>query len=93
MLNTVTNKRENLKASQVNPVQLNLLNILVNVTNSLKIQSSTNKTDRHDVTEILLKVALNTIIITLTLQYPKFGPPPKIFFSVKYKKKLHIVLK
>jgi len=29
--------------------------------------SSTNKTDRHDVTNILLKVALNTITITLTL--------------------------
>jgi hypothetical protein len=29
--------------------------------------SSTNKTDRHDITEILLKVALSTIIITLTL--------------------------
>ena len=28
--------------------------------------SSTNKTDRHDITEILLKVALNTIIL--------FGP-------------------
>ena len=28
--------------------------------------SSTNKTDRHDITEILLKVALNTITITLT---------------------------
>ena len=28
--------------------------------------SSTNKTDRHDKTEILLKVALNTIILTLT---------------------------
>ena len=28
--------------------------------------SSTNKTDRHDITEILLKVALN--IITLTLK-------------------------
>jgi hypothetical protein len=27
---------------------------------------STNKTDRHDITEILLKVALNTIILTLT---------------------------
>jgi hypothetical protein len=25
--------------------------------------SSTNKTDRHDITEILLKVALNTIIL------------------------------
>ena len=30
--------------------------------------SSTNKTDRHDITEILLKVVLNTIT-----------PPPKIF--------------
>ena len=27
--------------------------------------SSTNKTDRHDTTEILLKVALNTIVLTL----------------------------
>jgi hypothetical protein len=29
--------------------------------------SSTNKTDRHDITEILFKVALNTIILTLIL--------------------------
>jgi hypothetical protein len=29
--------------------------------------SSTNKTDRHYITEILLKVALNTITLTLTL--------------------------
>jgi hypothetical protein len=28
------------------------------------LASSTNKTDRHDVTEILLKVVLNTITIT-----------------------------
>ena len=28
--------------------------------------SSTNKTDRHDITEILLKVALNTITLTIT---------------------------
>jgi hypothetical protein len=27
--------------------------------------SSTNKTDSHDITEILLKVALNTITLTL----------------------------
>jgi tRNA U34 5-methylaminomethyl-2-thiouridine-forming methyltransferase MnmC len=27
--------------------------------------SSTNKTDRHDITEILLKVALNTITLNL----------------------------
>ena len=29
--------------------------------------SSTNETDRHDITEILLKVSLNTITGTLTL--------------------------
>jgi hypothetical protein len=29
--------------------------------------SSTNKTDRHDITEILLKVALNTIKQTASL--------------------------
>ena len=28
--------------------------------------SSTNKTDRHDIAEILLRVALNTITLTLT---------------------------
>jgi hypothetical protein len=33
--------------------------------------SSTNKTDRHDITEILLKVALNIITITLTLTFTK----------------------
>jgi len=31
--------------------------------------SATNKTDHHDITEILLKVALNTIILTLTLGF------------------------
>ena len=30
--------------------------------------SSTNKTDRHNITEILLKVALSTTILTLTLK-------------------------
>jgi hypothetical protein len=29
--------------------------------------SSTNKTERHDIAEILLKVALSTITLTLTL--------------------------
>jgi len=29
--------------------------------------SSTNKTDRHDVTEILLEVALNTVNLALTI--------------------------
>jgi hypothetical protein len=31
----------------------------------LWVISSTNKTDHHDITEILLKVALNTITLTL----------------------------
>ena len=31
--------------------------------------SSTIKTDRHDITEILLKVALNTITFTVVLGY------------------------
>ena len=31
--------------------------------------SSTNKTDRHDITKILLKVALNIITLTLTATY------------------------
>jgi hypothetical protein len=44
--------------------------------------SSTNKTDRHFITEILLKVALNTITQPLTVyrnQYPIISsmcPPP-----------------
>ena len=36
--------------------------------------SSTNKTDRHNITEILLKVASNTITLTLTkFRYPIIG--------------------
>ena len=31
--------------------------------------SSTNKTDHHDINEILLKVALNIIILTLTHEF------------------------
>jgi hypothetical protein len=33
--------------------------------------SSTNKTDRHDITEILLKVSLDTITLTLTVSIYK----------------------
>jgi hypothetical protein len=33
--------------------------------------SSTNKTDSHDVIEILLKVALNTIALTLLKSFEK----------------------
>ena len=38
--------------------------------------SSTNKTDCHGITEILLKVALNTITLSLTL------PPLEVLISV-----------
>jgi hypothetical protein len=31
--------------------------------------ASTNKTDRHDIAEILLKVALNIIILNQTIQF------------------------
>jgi len=34
----------------------------------LRLPSSTNKTDRHDITETLLKVAISTIILTLNHQ-------------------------
>jgi hypothetical protein len=35
--------------------------------------SSTNKTGRHDIAEILLKVAFNTIILILTTKYIHFA--------------------
>ena len=35
--------------------------------------SSNNKTDRHNITEILLKVALKTITLTLEVMGPKIG--------------------
>jgi hypothetical protein len=34
--------------------------------------SSTNKTDHHDIAEILLKVEFNTITLTQTLKYSRF---------------------
>jgi hypothetical protein len=35
--------------------------------------SSTNKTDRHDIAEILLKVVLNTITLTITLNLYEYN--------------------
>jgi hypothetical protein len=37
--------------------------------------SSTNKTDRHDITEILLKVALNTISQTKSIYHLEYNAP------------------
>ena len=42
--------------------------------------SSTNKTDRHDITEILLKVALNTI--KTNKQIKCLHPPPQPYYLV-----------
>jgi hypothetical protein len=44
--------------------------------------SSTNKTDRHDKTEILLKVALNTITLT---SYPQMISGRFVCCIIKYK--------
>jgi hypothetical protein len=43
--------------------------------------SSTNKTDRHDIAEILLKVALNTITLTCN---PESYNAEIIFVTDKY---------
>ena len=43
--------------------------------------SSTNKTDHHDITAILLKVALNTINLTLTLKINLIISLVTYFFS------------
>jgi hypothetical protein len=49
--------------------------------------SSTNKTDRHDITEILLKVASNTIILTLTLHIKgKIGQKNKTRTHIRIQK-------
>jgi len=47
--------------------------------------SSTNETDRHVITEILLKVALNTIKQTKqTKQTNHFTPPPFNYYLQRY---------
>jgi hypothetical protein len=38
---------------------------LQHVDGFLRVRSSNNKTDCHDITELLLKVALSTIMLTL----------------------------
>jgi hypothetical protein len=46
--------------------------------------SSTNKADRYDITEILLKVALNTIIQTKLFQPKKSEQIDSIEFTLKF---------
>jgi hypothetical protein len=45
--------------------------------------SSTNKTDRHDITEILLKVALNTITLTPLIKQLNFHNDRYSFILVR----------
>ena len=53
---------------EVNSIQHYVIKIVSDMRFSLEtLISSTNKADCHDVTEILLKVALNTITLTLIL--------------------------
>jgi hypothetical protein len=47
--------------------------------------SSTNKTDSHDITEIMLKVALNTIIITITNILITSGTLSYVYINNSYK--------
>jgi len=42
---------------------------------------STNKTDRHDITEILLKVALNTLTLTLSAEQKEINKLPYFHFA------------
>jgi hypothetical protein len=46
--------------------------------------SSTNKTDQHDITEILLKVALNTLTITHTSQTKVYNLVLGVFSQSKF---------
>jgi hypothetical protein len=55
---------------------IKLVSDLQHVINILRMDTlvtSTNKTDRHDITEILLKVAVNTIAITSIIQYMSYA--------------------
>jgi hypothetical protein len=49
----------------------------------IRVLQYTNKTDRHDITEILLKVALNTITPTLNpyINFSKLSPLILYFLS------------
>ena len=50
----------------------------LSVTCSRSVVFTTNKTERHDITEILLKVALNTITLTHPLKLGSAGYQKKI---------------
>ena len=59
------------KVVSLNPVHGKVYSIQHYVTDTPV--SSTNKTDCHDITEILLKVALNTVSLNQTYNSSKFG--------------------
>jgi hypothetical protein len=46
--------------------------------------SSTNKTDSHDLTEILLKVVFNTITLTQTTISPKMNIAHKLVSPISW---------
>ena len=50
-----------------------MIYVLFCITHSYQL-SSTNKTDHHDITEILLKMVLNTIKLTLTYLSDQLKP-------------------
>jgi hypothetical protein len=55
--------------AQARCTRYNIMWLSFSVTCARSLISSTNKTDLHDITEIVLKGALNTRILTLTHLY------------------------
>ena len=64
----MNNKKQNYKKKNIMNNGRSPQNIGRSVVSPVTLVSSTNKTDCQDIAEILLKVALNTITLTLTLK-------------------------
>ena len=56
----------NIDPAQAGYTGYNRMSLSLSVTCDRSVVSSTNKTDSHDITEILLKVALNPITLART---------------------------